>query len=223
MSKLKRSKVWFILWVLLAVFLILFFYFSIEVAKARKTTHGEISKALESDLMELDLTDLSKRQIEILLAVEDPKFYQHKGIDFRTPGAGMTTITQGLVKIHYFKPFKPGIRKIKQTLIARFALDPLVSKDDQLRLFINEVYMGSIDGSSVQGFGPAAKEYYGKPFSDITDDEFIGLVAMIIGPNTFNPVTNKSMHVERVRRIKRLLSGEAHPNGWLDVFLEGCK
>ena len=135
----------------------------------------------------------------------------------------MTTITQGLVKIHYFKSFKPGIRKIKQTLIARFALDPLVSKDDQLRLFVNEVYMGILDGESVRGFEHAAEAYYRKPFSEISEDEFIGLVAMIIGPNTYNPVIHPKMHTERVRRIKRLLSGEASPNGWMDVHLEGCK
>jgi membrane carboxypeptidase/penicillin-binding protein len=223
MTKQKRTKAWYILWVLLVVFLILFFYFTIEVARARKATYGEISQALHSDRMLLELGALSKRQIDILLAVEDPQFYEHKGIDFRTPGAGMTTITQGLVKIHYFKPFKPGIRKIKQTLIARFALDPLVSKDDQLKLFINEVYMGFIDNKQLYGFEAAAQAYYDKPFSKLSEDEFIGLVAMIIGPNTYNPATNPAMHAERVRRIKRLISGEAGPNGWMDVYLEGCK
>jgi membrane carboxypeptidase/penicillin-binding protein len=223
MSKKKRPKMWYVLWVLLIAFLILFFYFTIEVARARKATHGEISQALQSNLMRLALNELSQRQIDILLAVEDPKFYTHNGVDVRTPGAGMTTITQGLVKIHYFRPFKPGIRKIKQTLIARFALDPLVSKDDQLRLFINEVYMGSIDGEELRGFAPAAQAYYEKPFSEITEDEFIGLVAMIIGANAYNPITHPEMHAERVRRIKRLISGEGRPNGWMDVYLEGCK
>lgn len=223
MSKVKRSKLWYVLWTLLFVFLILFFYFSIEVARARRATHGEISQALQSDNMILSLSDLSARQVDILLSVEDPKFYEHKGIDLRTPGAGMTTITQGLVKIHYFKPFKPGIRKIKQTLIARFALDPLVSKDDQLKLFINEVYLGTVDGKQLYGFEPAALVYYKKPCAELSEDEFIGLVAMIIAPNTYNPIKHPEVHAERVRRIKRLISGEAKPNGWMDVLLEGCR
>jgi membrane carboxypeptidase/penicillin-binding protein len=223
MSKQRRSRAWYILWLLLAVVLILFFYFSIEVAKARKATHGEISQALQSSLIRLELEELSQRQIDILLAVEDPNFYTHRGIDLRTPGAGMTTITQGLVKIHYFKPFKPGIRKIKQTLIARFALDPLVSKGDQLKLFINEIYMGEHKGRGVRGFEDAAQAYYDTPFSEISEDEYIGLVAMIIAPNTYHPAKHPEMHAERVRRIKRLISGAASPNGWLDVYLEGCK
>lgn len=223
MSRKMRSRLWYILWVLLIAFLILLMYYSIEVARARKATHGEISRALGSEIMRLALEDLSDRQIDILLAVEDPKFYSHRGVDFRTPGAGMTTITQGLVKIHYFRPFKPGIRKIKQTLIARFALDPLVSKDDQLRLFINEIYLGSIEDEEIRGFETAARVYYAKPFSELSEDEYIGLVAMIVAPNTYHPVRNPDMHAERVRRIKRLISGEGRPDGWMDVLLEGCR
>lgn len=223
MSRKMRSRLWYILWVLLIAFLILLMYYSIEVARARKATHGEISRALGSEIMRLALEDLSDRQIDILLAVEDPKFYSHRGVDFRTPGAGMTTITQGLVKIHYFRPFKPGIRKIKQTLIARFALDPLVSKDDQLRLFINEIYLGSIEDEEIRGFETAARVYYAKPFSELSEDEYIGLVAMIVAPNTYHPVRNPDMHGERVRRIKRLISGEGRPDGWMDVLLEGCR
>jgi hypothetical protein len=40
----------------------------------------------------------------------------------------MTTITQSLVKGLYFRHFRPGIRKIRQSLIARFALDGHMSK-----------------------------------------------------------------------------------------------
>lgn len=63
------------------------------------------------------MTDLDRRQLSILLAMEDPGFYTHKGVDLKTPGAGLTTITQVLVKKLYFKEFKPGLRKIKQILL----------------------------------------------------------------------------------------------------------
>ena len=42
--------------------------------------------------------DLSQRQKEILIKVQDPGFYNHNGIDLSTPGAGLTTITQAIVK-----------------------------------------------------------------------------------------------------------------------------
>lgn len=45
---------------------------------------------------------LSERQKEILVLVQDLGFHQHKGIDLWTPGAGLTTITQAIVKKLYF-------------------------------------------------------------------------------------------------------------------------
>lgn len=46
----------------------------------------------------LDISDLSAWQLDALLKIEDPAFYRHKGVDLKTPGAGLTTITQSLVK-----------------------------------------------------------------------------------------------------------------------------
>ncbi|WP_234902631.1 transglycosylase domain-containing protein [Agrobacterium larrymoorei] len=51
----------------------------------------------------------------ILLAVEDPNFSTHSGVDFSTPGAGLTTITQSAAKRLAFEEFHPGIGKIRQT------------------------------------------------------------------------------------------------------------
>jgi membrane carboxypeptidase/penicillin-binding protein len=62
--------------------------------------------------------------LQALLTVEDPHFYTHDGIDASTPGAGITTITQGLVKLYYFHPFKPGIAKLRQSLIALVLTEP---------------------------------------------------------------------------------------------------
>ncbi len=119
-------------------------YYAGTVLSARQRTPGIIQAALASDAVQLSLDEFGKARLDTLLRVEDPAFYRHKGIDLKSPGAGMTTITQGLVKIHYFDRFQQGIAKIRQTLIARFALDSLVTKSDQLLLFINEVYFGYV-------------------------------------------------------------------------------
>ncbi|MEW8218785.1 MAG: hypothetical protein AB2770_10515, partial [Candidatus Thiodiazotropha taylori] len=60
----------------------------------------------------LTLSSLTVKRKSALLKIEDPNFYQHSGIDFTTPGAGITTITQALVKTIYFERFSPGIAKI---------------------------------------------------------------------------------------------------------------
>jgi membrane peptidoglycan carboxypeptidase len=158
--------------------------------------------------------DLTPRQLEILLNVEDPNFFSHHGVDFSTPGAGITTITQGLVKFLYFKKFKPGFAKLKQTLIAVYALDPLMPKEEQLRLFLNRVYLGH----GVRGFAPASRLYFGKPFKDLTEDQYIALVAMIIAPEVFDLQRFPARNAERVVRIKRLVRGAYQPRGLFDVY-----
>jgi membrane carboxypeptidase/penicillin-binding protein len=131
---MKKSYAYILFGVLLGLIIV---YYAAVVLKARYNSPQIVEDILKSEAIKLQLSDLSKRQLDILLTVEDPNFFNHRGVDLKTPGAGLTTITQGLVKKLYFKEYKPGIRKIKQTLIARFALDPLVSKEDQLLMLIN--------------------------------------------------------------------------------------
>jgi membrane carboxypeptidase/penicillin-binding protein len=121
--------------------LVVAIYYSWVLYSARRYTIETILPHEKTTRYPIDLSSLSSRQLEILLKVEDPRFFEHKGVDFSTPGAGITTITQGLVKHLYFDQFRPGIAKIRQTLIAVYVLNPLMSKEDQLRLFINTVYL----------------------------------------------------------------------------------
>jgi membrane carboxypeptidase/penicillin-binding protein len=192
----------------------LILYYTVEVVIARVRTPQIVRGILQSDAIELQLSDLSARQIEILLKVEDPNFYYHRGVDLRTPGAGLTTITQGLVKKLYFHEFRLGIRKIKQTLLARCALDPLVSKDEQLLMLINTHDFCN----DARGLGNAARYYYKKELHALNEQEYIGLVAMFVGCGTFNPIRNPDGHRERVARIQHMLSGEYIPKNMADVY-----
>ncbi len=219
--KISRSKKGIILAVVLTVLVAVVSYFTAAVMIARANTPGIIGRALHSREMTLALGDLSKRQIDILLKVEDPNFYEHKGVDLRTPGAGITTITQALVKEYYFKEFHPGLAKFRQSLIARFALDPLVSKDDQLRLFINRAYLGYVDGKPVYGFANAAGVYFGKPFQRLTEDEYLALVAMVMAPDSFNAKKHPDANADRVSRIKLLISGKYTPKSLMDLYYGG--
>jgi len=115
---------------------------------------------------------LPKGWLNDLLMIEDPQFYQHSGIDLTTDGAGLTTITQGLVKIYYFDSFKPGVAKYKQSILA-LILDSQVSKNDQLTLFLNTARLGHIEGESIRGFQRASRAYFNKNFIDLTHSEYL--------------------------------------------------
>jgi membrane carboxypeptidase/penicillin-binding protein len=183
---------------------------------------GNVVSRLAEPASPLKAADLSDEQRRILLTVEDPAFERHHGVDLRTPGAGLTTLTQGLVKFLFFERFKPGLAKIPQTLIA-IGFDAATPKDEQLRLFLNHAYLGTVGGNAVTGFGEGSVIYYKKPFRQLTREEFISLVAMTVAPNQLDPLRNPDANAERVRRIERLLSGQCAPRGLRDVMYEDCR
>lgn len=189
-------------------------YYAYEIFKARSYTKTVLTAHLSETDFPIRPDDLTERQLKILLLVEDPAFFEHGGVDLSTPGAGLTTITQALVKIHYFKNFKSGLAKIKQTLIAYFALDPLISKQDQLKLFINELGFGH----GQKGLANAARYYFDKPFSDLNDDQYIALIAMLNSPMGFNIIDRPAASARRVAAIKRLVDHGYQPKGLCDMY-----
>jgi len=200
------------------VLMLLIGYEAAAVLKARSNTAEIFTKALEEQNIEIQLSELSKQRLAALLAVQDPKFFDHKGFDFQTPGAGVTTITQAMTKYLYFSSFTAGFDKIEQTLIAALAVTPQVSKNDQLTVFLNTAYLGHIKKQEIRGFAEAARAYYGKPFKELSEDEYLSLVAMLIAPKTFNLNEHPDKNKERVSRIKKLLSGEYQPTDNSDLY-----
>ena len=194
-------------------------YEGFAVWRAGQRTPAVLTEAATG---ELALSDLPQRRIDMLLKVEDPAFYDHRGVDFSTPGAGMTTITQGLVKRFYFDRFHKGFPKIEQSLIARFVLDPAMSKDDQLKAYLNFTYLGAQGGRPVIGYAQAARTYYGRELAQLSDREFLSLVAMTIAPRDLDPVRHKAANAARVRRIEAMLAGKCRPDGFRDVQYKAC-
>jgi membrane peptidoglycan carboxypeptidase len=197
-----------------------YLHYGNEIRKARAETASLVKQAFDKFGRRVALKDVPTARIDQLLKIEDPKFKTHWGVDLATPGAGMTTITQGLVKLLYFPGgFQQGVGKIRQTLIAEYALDHLVTKDEQLELYLNATFFGSADNRPIHGFEAAAEAYFRKPFRDLTDDEFIALIGMTISPETLKPGTANS--ATRVARIKRYLAGEVVPASVLDFEYVG--
>jgi len=197
----------------------LLFYEGVALYRAQQRTPTILAEAAKG---ELTLADLPARRRAMLLLVEDPGFHRHRGLDFSTPGQGMTNLTQSLVKIFYFDTFEPGFAKLEQSLIARFVLDPAMSKEAQLSAFLNHARFGHFRRRPVIGFADAARTYYGRDFGALDDRQFLGLVAMLMAPNALDPVRRPEANAERVRRIEALLAGRCEPTGLRDVTYEAC-
>jgi membrane peptidoglycan carboxypeptidase len=218
---LRRISRILVLGLLLAVFCVLA-YQAYAVANARQVTVGVFEREIKKATIKIKFDDLSQQQIEQLIAVEDPNFYRHNGFDLSTPGAGLTTITQAMVKYLYFNNFRPGFQKIEQTLIAWLVVDKMVNKNDQLVVFVNTAYFGENGEEEIRGFSAAAEVYFKKEFKALSGDEYLSLVAMLIAPNDFSITKNPKKNRDRLERIKRLVAGNCKPKDNRDVYYEQC-
>jgi membrane carboxypeptidase/penicillin-binding protein len=149
-------------------------------------------------------SELPRSRLCALLVVQDPTFYRHQGIGLADGPIGHTTITQSIGKGLFFNGFNPGFlrhRKI-QLMVAAWGFGRRISKDTQLRLFLNRAYFGRSGGREVIGFPAAAGAFYGKPPGQLSESEYFGLLAMLEAPNSYHVLLQPKVNAERVARIR---------------------
>lgn len=201
--------------------LILVSYYVVSIIDYRQQTTELFADAMGRQQDILRGSGLTAWQMESFLIVQDHDFFSHGGTNFS--GGTMTTITQALAKTLYFDSFSPGLAKIKQSLLARFALDPVISKEDQLSLFLSSVYLGGAAGDlQVSGFRQGAQAFFGKSLEDLTKEEFLSLLAALPAPNRLNPYLNPEENAKRTREIAGLLSGTCKSAGLFRAQQPSC-
>ncbi|SBV93304.1 Glycosyl transferase family protein (fragment) [uncultured delta proteobacterium] len=167
-------------------------------------------------------SSLGAEHLAILLAVEDPNFAEHSGVDFSTMGAGLTTITQSAAKRLAFDIFSPGFAKIRQTGYA-FGLERCLSKEQILALWLDTLEMGKGPGGWMTGFHAASSAVYGRLPAELNKAEFIRLVAVLIAPASYDLTRSDAGLDDRASRIERLVFGECAPSRLWDVWLDECQ
>lgn len=149
-------------------------------------------------------SELPRSHLCALMVVQDRMFFRHQGIGFNDGPLGHTTITQAVGKWLFFKAFNPGplhYRKIR-LMLAAWGFDRRISKDTQLRLFLNRAFFGSMDGREILGFPAAAYAFYGKTLTQLSDIEFLSLLVMLEGPNRYHVVHQPRQNAERIAAIQ---------------------
>lgn len=133
--------------------------------------------------------------VNAILAVEDSKFYQHKGVNLRATvrafGAnveaggvaqGGSTITQQLVKKSLLTSKQEIGRKIREAVLS-LELEKKLSKNEILGRYLNEVYFGQ----GAYGVQAASERYFQHPVEKITIAEAAFLAGMIRNPVGYDP------------------------------------
>ncbi|MEO5356500.1 MAG: PBP1A family penicillin-binding protein [Nitrospirae bacterium YQR-1] len=148
------------------------------------------------------------------IAVEDARFYKHRGIDFvRIFGAmyedikaggfvqGGSTITQQLAKMLFLKPERSLERKLKEAALS-VQIERHYTKDEIIGLYLNQTYFGT----RAYGIEAASYTYFGKTTSDITIAEAALLAAIPKAPTTYSPFKNPQKALQRRNFVlKRML------------------
>jgi penicillin-binding protein 2D len=131
-----------------------------------------------------------------LVAIEDARFYDHKGIDIRgiaralvkdmvkgKMAEGGSTITQQLIKNKFFSGEKTIQRKFKEGLLA-MEYERKYTKKQILEMYFNEVYFGN----GAWGIAQAAHLYFDKNPEQLTEAECSLLAGVPKAPGRFNPL-----------------------------------
>jgi penicillin-binding protein 1B len=174
------------------------------------TDHTALTQyRLDSELL-TDLSAHEKRRlvrfneipmslIHAVTSVEDKRFFQHGGFDYRRAikaayidfkdgrkQQGASTLTMQLARALWLQPRKSWTRKTDEILIT-LHLEHVLSKQQIFEDYANQTYLGRRGPYSINGFGEAARVYFGKELWQIDTAEAALLAGLVQRPSYYNP------------------------------------
>ncbi len=164
------------------------------------------------------LTAIPKPVINAVVAVEDARFWKHRGIDYVAIGRallkdiihielkeGGSTITQQLAKVVFLTPEKTFQRKIREAALA-IKIERNLDKTEILELYLNKIYFGH----GAYGVEMASRIYFGKPVRDITLSEAALLAGLIKAPSLYSPFNDLGKARDRQRIVLKRMVEEGY-------------
>ena len=159
------------------------------------------------------IKDIPLIQRQALLAIEDARFYEHGGVDFKGVARavladlsgglkqGASTITMQVARDFYLTKEKLFSRKLTEVMLA-YKIERTLTKDQILELYMNQVYLGQ----RAYGFSSAARIYFGKPLQDLSIAQAAMLAGLPQAPSAINPIANPKRASARQHLVlKRML------------------
>jgi len=157
---------------------------------------------------------ISPNAINALIATEDSRFYEHRGIDelallrvlvksilmhHKSSGGG-STISQQIAKNLYprvdYGPFSLPVNKLREAIIA-YRLERIYNKHQILAMYLNTVPFAE----NIFGIEVASERFFSKKSAQLTVNEAAVLVGMLKANNYYNPRT----HPERATKRRNVV------------------
>ena len=174
------------------------------------------------------LSALPPHVVQTVLAIEDRRFYDHRGVDLiRVVGAlftnlfgnrryleGGSTITQQLARNFFLTDEiaaeqvagrRSILRKLREQVMS-VVLERRASKDEILELYLNDVYLGQRGSFAVHGVAEAARLFFGKDVANLTVSEAALLAGVIQSPALLSPFVHPKRATERRNLVLRTMA-----------------
>ena len=169
----------------------------LEVASVILDRNGEeLGRIFVQNRQPISIEKVSENFINALLAAEDSRFFEHKGVDYLgivraaflnfkagefTQGA--STITQQLARNAFDLREKTIRRKMTEAFLAQRIEREINDKRKILELYMNRIYFGG----GYYGISAAANGFFGKEAKDLTLAEAATLAGVIRNPYYRSP------------------------------------
>ncbi|HSA06158.1 MAG TPA: transglycosylase domain-containing protein [Candidatus Gastranaerophilales bacterium] len=163
----------------------------------------------DEDRVYIPLEKISPDFVHAVIAIEDMRFYEHKGIDLKgtirafinnltgtSSIQGGSTITQQLAKNWFLIPEKSFKRKILEALLAA-KIENSLSKKEILEKYLNLIYLGNRS----YGIERAAEKYFNKKAEALNLAEALMLAGLIKAPELYSPYSNYEKNRERQKLV----------------------
>ncbi len=160
---------------------------------------GRLLPGVPAERVEIALGEMPQYLVNGLIATEDRWFYYHPGIDpIRVIEAafvdvrshhlaqGASTLTQQLARTFMDRHERSFSRKFRELAVA-IVLEMRLGKREILERYINDVPMGSYDGTPIEGLPQAARYLFNKDLREVTPAEAATLIGMIQAPSLYDP------------------------------------
>ena len=170
----------------------------------------------------VSISDMSKYIPKAFVAIEDERFYEHKGIDIKRTGAatikyglsklgigsadyGGSTITQQFLKVLTEENERTWQRKVKEMARAYY-LEKEFSKPQILELYLNLIFLGG----KAYGVEVASNYYFNKTSKDLTLAESAFLAGINNSPNNYNPFSTEQSDIDKIKRRTKIVLDKMH-------------
>lgn len=167
---------------------------------------------IDSNRVVVDMDMIPENLAHAFVAIEDERFYEHNGIDFKgmlragymflkyRETQGASTITQQLLKNTIFTDWTSEgdnwIKKIKRKLqeqVLALELTKRTTKDEVLLRYMNVINLGQ----NTLGVEAASLRYFGKSCSKLTLSECAVIASITQNPSGYNPIRHPEDNAKR--------------------------